>query len=298
MPQPEMLALSHKKSPISEALVWNQATVPNPDLPAPTDMGWTVADDTLEPVLIIRDPIPQACMESEQEDEIKWCQCCADPACDLCHSDDQKQLIKKIKDEREFLKYESKRLKEENEQLTRENDSFREDLEKIQILLTDKKDEVSRLQSNVERLDLEKQSFIIIQDERDSWIKTSMQLKKDLENAKTLHNDEVSQLKSNMESEKQSFIIIQDERDSWIKTSMQLRQDLENAKTLHNDEVSQLKSNVESEKQRFMKIQDEIESWINMTKELREENDQLKEDLKCTQEQLKSNVDRLESEKQ
>ena len=52
-----------------QTLIWKQANVARPILPEPFNMGWKVVGNELKPILMSKDPIPQACIE------IISCQC-------------------------------------------------------------------------------------------------------------------------------------------------------------------------------------------------------------------------------
>ena len=46
-----------------QASVWKQANVVKSGLPSPVTMGWSLDGDSLIPLLMTLDPIPQACLD-------------------------------------------------------------------------------------------------------------------------------------------------------------------------------------------------------------------------------------------
>ena len=46
-----------------QAMVWLNATVPNPDMPDPEQYGWICVDGSICPILSTRDAVPSACTE-------------------------------------------------------------------------------------------------------------------------------------------------------------------------------------------------------------------------------------------
>ena len=62
----------HNKRAHYQALVWKQASIQQPNLPSPDEMGWIKEDGNavqLVPLLITYDPIPKACKE------LMFCSC-------------------------------------------------------------------------------------------------------------------------------------------------------------------------------------------------------------------------------
>ena len=73
LPPSSDAAKYHIQRAAFQSFIWRQADQPQPEVPSPTECGWSMVEGTLSPVLTSLPPIPKACKELVQCKCTKGC---------------------------------------------------------------------------------------------------------------------------------------------------------------------------------------------------------------------------------